>query len=177
MAAIEQNRSARHKPGIKKMMKKSTRVDLTPMVDLGFLLITFFVFTSTMCKATVMNVVMPYDKTTENDPVCQSCVLTIIPDQNNSIAYYEGRFTPTALLYSSYNNLRHLIQQKKQKLAATWGNTEKLVLIIKPSPKSTFKNFVDIVDEATINCVKRYYIGEITGEETLALINTVPLQQ
>ena len=71
MAEIETKRSSEKK---KRFNKKSTRVDLTPMVDLGFLLLTFFVFTATLTDAKAMDLMMPYDKVTDiNDDVC--CML------------------------------------------------------------------------------------------------------
>src|SRR5689334_3310452 len=86
MAAIENPQRQRNNSK-QRAVKKSTRVDLTPMVDLGFLLITFFVFTSTMSKPTAMKVEMPYDKTIVRNEICMSCVLTTVLDKDDLITY------------------------------------------------------------------------------------------
>ena len=163
MAAVEPNGGS--KKGQSKGQKKSTRVDLTPMVDLGFLLITFFVFTTTMTTPTVMNVNMPYDKTVANDDVCNSCVLTVLLGKNDRIKYYEGALENRSLDSTNYTSIRAIIQQKKRQVQRVRGNSDEFVLIIKSADASAFKNFVDITDEVTINNVKRYYIDEISVAE------------
>ena len=66
---------------------------------------------------------------------------------------------------ADYNSIRQIIVQKKKKVAAARGNADQFVLIIRPTETSSFKNFVDITDEVTINNIKRYYIDEVTVAE------------
>ena len=169
MAAIENTANNKHVPG-KRIIKKSTGVDLTPMVDLGFLLITFFVFTTTMSKATAMKVVMPNDTEGPNDEVCSSCVLTTLLCKDDVIKYYEGDIATAEVKTAGYNSIRDIIQAKKQKVKQALGNADRFVLIIKPTAESSFRNFVDIADEVKINLVKRYYIDEVTDVERLKVL-------
>jgi len=76
-----------------KPKKLSTRVDFTPMVDLGFLLITFFMLATTLSKPQTMEIAMPSkDKVTEEDrsKVKASRAVTVILDKDNKVYYYEG---------------------------------------------------------------------------------------
>ena len=149
------------KPG-KRVSKRSLRIDLTPMVDLGFLLITFFVFTSSMSQTTAMKVVMPDDHdSTKNDAVCESCALTLLPGKNNTLYYYEGMQANASYQSTTYDadGLRALIVRKKNQVKQVM-HKDALVLIIRPVIGANFKNLVDIMDEATICKVARYYIAE-----------------
>lgn len=160
MAEIETKRSAEKK---KRFNKKSTRVDLTPMVDLGFLLITFFVFTQALTTPMAMDLAMPF-KTDPSDEICESCVLTVLLDKDNRIKYYEGAVEnnpPIKETGFAPEELRTVLMQKKAAVEKARGSGDQFVLIIKPSAASNFKNFVDITDEVTICQIKRYYIDEL----------------
>jgi biopolymer transport protein ExbD len=77
----------RKRSGVRKVLKHNLKVDMTPMVDLGFLLITFFVITTELAKPTAMNLYMPKDG--PPSPVGNSSALTILLD-DNKIYYYNG---------------------------------------------------------------------------------------
>ncbi|MCX6212659.1 MAG: biopolymer transporter ExbD [Bacteroidetes bacterium] len=159
-------------PGVKKGKKLSTRVDLTPMVDLGFLLITFFIFTTTMSQPTAMKLILPDDKVKpeEQNKAKESGALTILMGADNHIYYYEGQLKPDAsnFLSASYNgenSIRDIILKKKEyvrSIAQDPTNPEKdLVIVIKPSSNCTYKNVIDILDEMSINVVKKYALVDI----------------
>src|SRR5688572_16992409 len=116
MAEMEQHDSGHKKgPGVKKAKKLSTRVDLTPMVDLGFLLITFFIFTTTMAQPTALNLNMPKDteKDDEVNKVKESGSMTIMLGKGDVVYYYFGN-DPTKLQTTGYKDIRGIILDKKK---------------------------------------------------------------
>lgn len=170
MAEMDTSSGGGHKkgPGVKKGKKLSTRVDLTPMVDLGFLLITFFIFTTTMSQPTAMKLFLPKDadKPEDQNKAKESGALTIMLGANNAVFYYEGILAPDGSNFKSANfsngedGIRAEILRKK---AST--DDKDLVVVIKPTSECTYKNVVDILDEMSINVVKRYALVDISDVE------------
>jgi Biopolymer transport protein len=158
-------------PGVKKGKKLSTRVDLTPMVDLGFLLITFFIFTTTMSQPTAMRLFLPKDteKPEEQNKIKASGALTLMLSKNNSIFYYEGELAPDGSNFKSTNfkEVRDILIDKKKRT-----NPEDFVVVIKPGPEATYKNTVDMLDEMTINDIKRYALVDLYEQEAQLLQKT-----
>lgn len=175
-------------PGVKKAKKLSTRVDMTPMVDLGFLLITFFIFTTTMSTPATMPLTMPSD---EQDPkdlteVKESGALTIMLGKGNQVYYYEGQLKADGSNFqtSNFKDIRKVIIDKKnmvksihvhdQTCPKIWekhGGDQKscldkdFVVVIKPNTEATYKNTIDMLDEMTINNVQRFAMIDITEDE------------
>lgn len=162
MAEMEVKQSGHKKgPGVKKAKKASTRVDLTPMVDLGFLLITFFIFTTTMSQPTSMNLAMPKDtdKPDEINKVKESGSLTLMLGKGNVIYYYFGN-DPATMQTTGYKDLRKIILDKKKSTPA-----DDLFIIIKPDKDASYKNAVDVLDEMSIDDINRYAMVDPTPDE------------
>jgi biopolymer transport protein ExbD len=166
MAEMDTSGGGGHKkgPGVKKAKKLSTRIDLTPMVDLGFLLITFFIFTTTMSQPTAMKLNLPKDtdKPEEQNKVKESGVLTLLLGKNDQVYYYEGTLAPDASNFKSSNfkEIRNEIISKKKST-----DPKDFVVVIKADKDCTYKNVVDILDEMLINDVKRYATVDIADVE------------
>jgi biopolymer transport protein ExbD len=120
MASIDSGGDSGHKkgPGVKKAKKLSTRVDMTPMVDLGFLLITFFIFTATMSTPKAMDLRMPKDvkDPKQQNEAKESGALTIMLGKNDKVYYYEGKLDESASNFKSatWKEIRDEIIKKKQ---------------------------------------------------------------
>ncbi|HXH19667.1 MAG TPA: biopolymer transporter ExbD, partial [Chitinophagales bacterium] len=90
-AEIEQGGGGKKKGKKVRAKKMSTRIDFTPMVDLGFLLITFFMLTTTLSKPQTMEINMPEkDNVTDPTKIKESTALTVILTANDKIYYYFG---------------------------------------------------------------------------------------
>ena len=162
MAEMDTSSGGGHKkgPGVKKGKKLSTRVDLTPMVDLGFLLITFFVFTTTMSQSTAMNMNEPKDEKDKEMKVKNSGAMTILLGKGNQVYYYYGQLDPNTISEqfksTNFKDIRKLILDKK---VAT--PIDDLMYIIKSDKSSTFKNAIDILDEMVISAVPPGHYAEV----------------
>ena len=162
MAELDNASGSTHKkgPGVKKSKKRSTRVDLPPMVDLGFLLITFFIFTTSMTKPRVMPLIMPKDvPPIDQQPIPKSAVITLLLAKNDHVYYYEGN-DPTQMKASDFHGIRDAILDKKRRTDTTWFQ-----VLIKPSKDATYQNTVNALDEMTIDDVHHYAMVDITPVE------------
>ena len=152
-------------PGVKKAKKQSTRVDLTPMVDLGFLLITFFVFTTTMSQATAMNLNEPKDDPENQQKVKNSGAMTLLLGKNDQVYYYFGELSPTEastqFQSSNFKDIRDVILTKKK--STPIGD---LMYIIKSDKDATFKNAIDVLDEMSINQIPPGHYAEVDMSDT-----------
>jgi len=147
--------------GKKRSKKLSTRVDLTAMVDLAFLLITFFMLTTTLNKPKTMEINMPAkDKEKkETQAIKESKAMTIILGENNKIYYYFGITDPKVEITDfSAEGIRKVLLEKNKEISG-------LIVVIKPTEKSKYKNVVDILDEMTITNIATYAIVDITPQE------------
>lgn len=161
MAEMEVKESGKKGPGVKKSKKASTRVDLTPMVDLGFLLITFFIFSITMAQPTSMNLNLPKDTDNPEDvtKVKESGSLTLMLGKGNVVYYYFGE-DPTTMETTTYKDVRQIILDKKKSTPP-----EDLFIIIKPDKDATYKNVVDMLDEMNINDISKYAMTDVSDGE------------
>ena len=137
-------------PGKKKV---TPRVDLTAMVDLAFLLITFFMLTTTLSKPVAMDIAKPdVSDPTVRLAVPASRTMTILLGKNNKIAWYMGEDGKSIPNIEDYRQIRQSILANQRKVAGLNGNDlqKSLIVVIKPTAGATYKNFVDIMDELSI---------------------------
>lgn len=156
------------KGGVKKAKKLSTRVDLTPMVDLGFLLLTFFVFSSTMSQPASMNMNMPDDraKDKEQNEAAASGALTILLGNDHTVYYYEGTLAANGanVKESNFQDIRDVIVNKKKSTPK-----DDFVVVLMPGDASTYADVVKILNEMSINLVETYALVAISPENAAVL--------
>ena len=171
-----------------KMPRKSTNVDMTAMCDVAFLLLTFFILTTTMYKPSTLQLTFPVPQDEANKPELQKVnnALTIFLTKSDQILYYRDAFKPgeTQLTRTDFSQITNfLIDENRstfdqvQELGRRFNaneidqvaydtlrnnvqkRDEALFVIIKPDPDAKYRNMIDMVDEMDISG-----IGRLTNE-------------
>lgn len=150
--------------------KQALRVDLTAMVDLAFLLITFFILTTTLAKPKIMKVAMPVANA-EPEPSGASRSLTICLGADDKAMWYLGTadeplVSATVTNYGK-DGLRRVINNMRQKVRETTGKT--MLVLVKPSAKSVYSNLVNTIDELNIAAVDQYSISDADAKDMAML--------
>ncbi|MBK1898181.1 biopolymer transporter ExbD [Chryseobacterium paridis] len=150
-----------------KQRKKPIRIDMTPMVDLGFLLITFFMFTTNFTKPNVMDLGLPakdhnpspipspVDIDTKNQ-------ITFIIGRDNKVFYHQQAkedLNTSNLKETNFSglNISKVISEAYNKAP----RKEIFTIIVKPTDDSNYKNFVDMLDNIAISKKERYGVTDI----------------
>ena len=170
MAELDTSGGGGKKGGKVRSKKASTRIDLTAMVDLAFLLITFFIMATTLAKPKAMDTFWP-DKTKKDVqlPVPESRTMTVLLGNNHSIEWYVGPAgkTPPTVDHFTKNGIRKSLVEKSKEIEASHAGEKDnyMIVLIKPSEKATYKDFVSMMDEITITGIKSYAVVAITPPE------------
>ena len=167
MAELDTSGGGKKGGGKVRSKKASTRVDLTAMVDLAFLLITFFILTTTLQKPKAMDLVMPDkdEKTKEQLPVAASRTMTILLGSNDKLEWFVGEPGKTAPTKDGYgkNGIRKTLFEKSKEILQSTGKD--MMVIVKPSDKSNYNNMVSVMDELNITGNTQRAIVDITPGE------------
>ncbi len=191
MADISQDSNTHKKGGKRRSKKLPTRIDFTPMVDLGFLLITFFMLATSLIKPQTMEITMPSDKklNEEDKTVAKaSQAVTLILGKNDKVFYYFGKTEGAQLIETNYSpeGLRKLLLEKnydvarqvedlkmekaktrmeedvfQKRLGEIKANKNAPIVRIMATDDSNYKNLVDALDEMNICSISRYAIVDI----------------
>jgi biopolymer transport protein ExbD len=143
-----------------RVKKQSTKIDMTPMVDLAFLLLTFFILTTTFNKPKTMELTMP-DKVkdeSEQTKVNENDILNLVLGENDKIYWWIGLTPPATVTNFSNNGVRKILLEQSKA-------NPKLMILIKPQDESKYNNMVDILDEMEITNQKRYAIVDFTPDD------------
>ncbi len=149
--------------------KESINVDMNPMVDLAFLLLTFFMLATTFSKPQAMELVMPVQPSAEEEEqqqaVKESKALSLVLSGKNKIYWYQGITEPEVFEVDlEGGEIGDVLSEKK-------ANINGLVVLIKPDSTSIYKNLIDLLDEINVTGIQRYAITDLTPADEVILAN------
>lgn len=131
---------------------------MTPMVDLAFLLLTFFMLTTTFNKPQTMEIVMPEKPKKEDRPpvVNEKKVVTLVLADHDKIYWYKGITEPVVEQTNfSKDGIRKILGEQNVSI-------KDMLVLIKPTDESRYQNVVDILDEMAISNISRFALVDVT---------------
>ena len=146
--------------------KKKIRMDMTPLVDLAFLLLTFFVLTSTLTKQQAIDLTFP--------PKCIDCPITpangmTILFKRDKLYYAVGDYikNPTKII-ASKDIIKELTLTKK----AFNKMDKELNIVVMPDDSTSYESVISVIDALNITDNHRFVIQDVNPSSSLVMRNT-----
>jgi biopolymer transport protein ExbD len=159
--SASQSRGKQKHSGKKKKKRIAVRLDMTPMVDVAFLLLTFFILTTTMSKPETMEINLPPDSKI-NVEVPASNLLTLRVTQEFNLYWCIGTDKPEKIDGTDKKSrLVNLGKTLKEKNKAN----SKLITLIQVDGKAKYIDMVDVMDELNINDINRFSLTPMTDRD------------
>jgi len=153
--------SSGSKAAERRTKKVAPRVDLTAMVDLMFLLTTFFMFTTSLSESKAADIAKPIPANVR-EAYPASRTMTVLLGKNNMAAYYLGETEKAVIKLKPVGEIEDVIVSTRAEISRFHkSNANKfMIVIIKPTPTSSYKDLIDVIDEMKILGVKSYSIDD-----------------
>jgi len=159
MAGGEVAAPRKHGKGKKKKGRRlGIRIDMTPLVDIAFLLLTFFMLTTTMSLPQTMEINLPPDADVKVE-IAESNLLTLRIDDKGLIYWAIGINAPEKI---EFGKLRNFLVEKNQE-------NPKLTTLVKVDRKGKYEMMVDIMDELNVANVSRFSLAPLLDADKTIL--------
>ena len=133
------------------------RIDMTPMVDVAFLLLIFFMVTTVFRRPQALEMTIPKEKAEQEIP--EQNVLQIRVTKDQALYWNIGFDTPTSAKPEDLHTIVGDLKSKNPALAA----------VIKIHREAPYHWMVDILDEITMGDLQRYSLAPFTEDDTFAI--------
>lgn len=151
---------SRGKKKRRKSKRLGIRIDMTPLVDVAFLLLTFFMLTTTMARPQTMEINLPPDENVKVE-IAESNLMTLRVNDKGEVFWNLGLDAPQRI---EFNKLRGFIRERLQV-------NSRLVTLVKIDPKAKYEMMVNIMDELNLADMQRFSIARMTEQDQKLLAN------
>lgn len=155
---IEIEKIHRGKEGEKKEERRNVAVDMNPMVDLAFLLLTFFMLATTFNRPRAMELLVPakpkQEEVEKEMPVKESKTLSLVL-RRDEVVWYQGITDPQTETTDYTDGLEALLERKN-------AEVDKMVVLIKPLDSSQYEDLIAVLDALNFSGVERYAISPLS---------------
>ncbi len=180
MAGTNEQQGHSRKPVRRRIRRAGIRIDMTPMVDVAFLLLTFFMVTTAFRRPQTIEITIPADKQAKKEVrILESNLVQLMVNRDNRFYCKSGGGTLQPIDKNSIHEM--IVKESKNNINSNPGvitkERYKLILVFKMHPKSPYDHLVFVLDELNraVDSLNVYYRLDLPAEKLTPRFTFVPM--